>query len=114
MGTPNNWRKSSYSGPGDGNSCVEIADHRTRVAIRDSKDPAYGTLTFPMGAFTPFVEALKWRKSSYSGGGQGDACVEIADRHTRIAIRDSKAPAYGTLTFPMGAFTPFIKALKSP
>ncbi|WP_406442562.1 DUF397 domain-containing protein [Streptomyces sp. NBC_01613] len=59
MDTLDNWRKSSYSGPGDGDSCVEIADNRTRVAIRDSKDPAYGTLTFPTEAFTPFIDALK-------------------------------------------------------
>jgi hypothetical protein len=54
-----------------------------------------------------------WRKSSYSGGGQGDACVEIANRRPRIAIRDSKAPARATLSFPAGAFATFIEALKS-
>jgi hypothetical protein len=59
MDTPDNWRKSSYSGPGDGDSCVEIADRRTHIGIRDSKAPAYGILSFPPGAFTPFIEALK-------------------------------------------------------
>ncbi|WP_327696958.1 DUF397 domain-containing protein [Streptomyces sp. NBC_00459] len=59
MGTLDNWQKSSYSSFGDGDSCVEIADHRARVAVRDSKNPAYGTLTFPTGAFTCFVETLK-------------------------------------------------------
>ncbi|MET7284682.1 DUF397 domain-containing protein [Streptomyces sp. NPDC005573] len=59
MDTPDNWRKSSYSGPGDGDSCVEIATRSSRIAIRDSKDPAAGTLTVPAAAFTPFVEALK-------------------------------------------------------
>ncbi|MGW1803727.1 DUF397 domain-containing protein [Streptomyces sp. NPDC002078] len=54
-----NWRKSSYSGPGDGNECVEIANTRTRVAIRDSKDPAVGTLTVPAGSFALFIGALK-------------------------------------------------------
>ncbi|MFF7123741.1 DUF397 domain-containing protein [Streptomyces sp. NPDC008240] len=54
-----NWRKSSYSGPDDGNDCVEIANSPTRIAIRDSKDPAFGILTFPAEAFTPFIEALK-------------------------------------------------------
>ncbi|GHD99176.1 DUF397 domain-containing protein [Streptomyces alanosinicus] len=56
-----NWRKSSYSGPGDGNECVEIATTRTRVAIRDSKIPAHRTLTFPAPAFTTFLEAVKKR-----------------------------------------------------
>ncbi|NEC92156.1 DUF397 domain-containing protein [Streptomyces sp. SID12501] len=59
MTTLGAWRKSSYSSFGDGDSCVEIADHRARVAVRDSKDPAYGTLTFPTVAFAPFVESVK-------------------------------------------------------
>ncbi|CQR63963.1 DUF397 domain-containing protein [Streptomyces leeuwenhoekii] len=53
------WRKSSYSGEGDGNDCVEIAHAPAYVAIRDSKDPTHGALTFPFPAFTAFVEALK-------------------------------------------------------
>ncbi|MER6103397.1 DUF397 domain-containing protein [Streptomyces sp. NPDC001832] len=53
-----------------------------------------------------------WQKSSYSGGGQGDACVEVAHRHTRIFIRDSKVPARAALSVPAGAFTTFIEALK--
>ncbi|WP_324783564.1 DUF397 domain-containing protein [Streptomyces sp. H51] len=59
MTTPDNWRKSSYSGPDDGNNCVETADSPTHVAIRDSKSPADRTLTFPTAAFTAFLAALK-------------------------------------------------------
>ncbi|MEU0406939.1 DUF397 domain-containing protein [Streptomyces griseorubiginosus] len=59
MGTPDNWRKSSYSGPGDGDSCVEIANSPTHIAIRDSKTPTRATLTFPPEAFAPFLDALK-------------------------------------------------------
>ncbi|MGV9990895.1 DUF397 domain-containing protein [Streptomyces sp. NPDC003374] len=57
------WRKSSYSGPGDGNECVEIAHRPAHTAVRDSKAPARGTLTFPAGAFGAFLEALKQRSS---------------------------------------------------
>lgn len=57
-----NWRKSSYSGPDDGNACVEIANSPTHTAVRDSKAPARATLTFPAGAFTAFIEALKRRR----------------------------------------------------
>ncbi|QUW84877.1 DUF397 domain-containing protein [Streptomyces mirabilis] len=64
MTTPDNWRKSSYSGGGDGNSCVEIANRRTHIAVRDTKAPADRTLTFPAGAFTPFIEALKTTHST--------------------------------------------------
>ncbi|MFE9096037.1 DUF397 domain-containing protein [Streptomyces sp. NPDC007264] len=59
MSTPDNWRKSSYSGGGDGNNCVEIAHRRTRIAVRDSKAPARATLSFPADTFTAFVDALK-------------------------------------------------------
>ncbi|MEU2282214.1 DUF397 domain-containing protein [Streptomyces sp. NPDC013178] len=59
MTTSDNWRKSSYSGEGDGNDCVEIANLAPRVAVRDSKAPTRATLTFPADAFTTFVEALK-------------------------------------------------------
>ena len=53
-----NWRKSSYSGPDDGNNCVEIVGSRTRIAIRDSKAPARAILTFPAEAFTLFIDGL--------------------------------------------------------
>ncbi|MGW2638719.1 DUF397 domain-containing protein [Streptomyces sp. NPDC001348] len=59
MTDTSSWRKSSYSGPGDGNDCVEIANSPTRVSIRDSKAPARATLSFPTGAFATFVEVLK-------------------------------------------------------
>ncbi|MGW2647871.1 DUF397 domain-containing protein [Streptomyces sp. NPDC001393] len=60
------------------------------------------------------TQAVHWQKSSYSGGGDGNTCVEIAHFDAHIAVRDSKAPTRATLTFPAGAFTPFIEALKTP
>ncbi|MEU5308403.1 DUF397 domain-containing protein [Streptomyces sp. NPDC021562] len=54
-----NWRKSSHSGEGDGNNCVEIATTPTRTAVRDSKAPARATLTFPAPAFSAFLGVLK-------------------------------------------------------
>ncbi|MEV7000098.1 DUF397 domain-containing protein [Streptomyces sp. NPDC093982] len=59
MTTADTWRKSSYSGGGEGNDCVEIATLPDRIAVRDSKAPAHGTLTVPAEAFAPFIEALK-------------------------------------------------------
>ncbi|MEU3037273.1 DUF397 domain-containing protein [Streptomyces jietaisiensis] len=59
MFIPGSWRKSSYSGEGDGNACLEIASSPTRTAVRDSKDPALPALTFPTASFTAFVDALK-------------------------------------------------------
>jgi hypothetical protein len=54
-----NWRKSSYSGPDDGNNCVEIATSPTHVSVRDTKAPARATLTFPAESFAVFLDALK-------------------------------------------------------
>ncbi|WP_329336006.1 DUF397 domain-containing protein [Streptomyces sp. NBC_00663] len=59
MDTPGIWRKSSYSGGGEGNACVEMANLRTHIAIRDSKHPAHGTLAFPPTAFATFLNSLK-------------------------------------------------------
>ncbi|WP_438818258.1 DUF397 domain-containing protein [Streptomyces thermoviolaceus] len=54
----------------------------------------------------------EWKKSSYSGGGEGNDCVEIARVPPHIAIRDSKAPSRAALTFSAGAFVTFVEALK--
>ncbi|MDX3091738.1 MULTISPECIES: DUF397 domain-containing protein [Streptomyces] len=59
MFIPGSWQKSSYSGEGDGNACLEIASSPTRTAVRDSKAPALAALTFPTASFTAFVDALK-------------------------------------------------------
>ncbi|MFI9171905.1 DUF397 domain-containing protein [Streptomyces lincolnensis] len=59
MITPDNWRKSSYSGGGEGNACVEIADRRTHIAVRDTKAPTRTTLSITTAAFAAFVNALK-------------------------------------------------------
>ncbi|MFI6562868.1 DUF397 domain-containing protein [Streptomyces sp. NPDC050534] len=52
------WRKSSYSGD-TGGDCVEVADLRPRIAIRDSKHPAGGVVTVSSGAFSVFLRALR-------------------------------------------------------
>ncbi|NEC86110.1 DUF397 domain-containing protein [Streptomyces sp. SID12501] len=59
------------------------------------------------------TQALNWRKSTFSGGAEGNACVEIANQRSRVAVRDSKDPAHGSLTFPSRAFSTFIKTLKA-
>lgn len=35
---------------------------------------------------------IEWRKSSYTGSGNDDVCVEVADLGGRIGVRDSKDP----------------------
>ncbi|MFF0648646.1 DUF397 domain-containing protein [Streptomyces tendae] len=59
------------------------------------------------------TETLRWRKSSFSGGGDGNTCVEIAALPTRVVIRDSKAPSQGTVTIPVRSFAALIQSLKT-
>ncbi|MFE4170882.1 DUF397 domain-containing protein [Streptomyces sp. NPDC056909] len=78
------WRKSSYSGPDNGD-CVEVAD----------------TITAPLG----------WRKSTHSDP-HGGSCVEVADGVPGIVpVRDSKNPDGPALAVPAPAWSSFIGAL---
>ncbi|MFE7129354.1 DUF397 domain-containing protein [Streptomyces sp. NPDC057638] len=58
---------------------------------------------------------MTWRKSSYSGGDQGQY-VEVADvrAHGGIAVRDSKNPTGPMLMVSPDAFTRFIDAQRDP
>ncbi|MFE9765941.1 DUF397 domain-containing protein [Streptomyces sp. NPDC005808] len=67
MTTPDYWQKSSFSGSGDGDNCVELG----------------------------------WQKSSFSGGGEGNDCVELAATTPRtIHFRESDTPATRLTTTP--------------
>jgi hypothetical protein len=47
MTTPDNWQKSSFSGGGDGNNCVELATTPTTIHLRESDEPAIQLVTTP-------------------------------------------------------------------
>jgi hypothetical protein len=58
------------------------------------------------------VTGARWRKSTRSGG-NGGACVEVADNLAgMIGIRDSKDPAGPVLTFDTPAWRAFIRLAK--
>ncbi|MCE6994690.1 DUF397 domain-containing protein [Saccharothrix sp. S26] len=50
------WRKSSFSSSGE---CVEVAPAGEGFAMRDSKNPAGPTLSFPAGEWRQFLAGLK-------------------------------------------------------
>ena len=54
---PTRWRKSSYSG--GGNDCVEVAGVGDARAVRDSKNPGDGHLTFGAEAWEAFITDIK-------------------------------------------------------
>ncbi|WP_345046636.1 DUF397 domain-containing protein [Streptomyces rameus] len=68
MTTPTAWKKSSFSGGGEGNDCVEVADLGTHISVRDSKAPARAVLTFPAAAFDSFIGGLKEGRPEASMG----------------------------------------------
>lgn len=54
------WRKSSFSGGADPDSCVEVADGYHGVQpVRDSKDPEGPALIFGTDAWTTFIADVK-------------------------------------------------------
>jgi hypothetical protein len=52
------FRKSSFSGT-NGGQCVEVSVRTGEVGIRDSKNPAAGTLALPAIAWTAFTDRVK-------------------------------------------------------
>ncbi|MEV8399119.1 DUF397 domain-containing protein [Streptomyces niveus] len=53
-----------------------------------------------------------WRKSSYSGGSNGD-CLEVADGHPVVPVRDSKSPHGPVLVFSATDWSSFVFAVKA-
>ncbi|KIR64302.1 MULTISPECIES: DUF397 domain-containing protein [Micromonospora] len=52
------WRKSTRS-DSNGGACVEVADLRDGVAVRDSKDRFGPTLAFDARGWRTFIDSLK-------------------------------------------------------
>ncbi|MGW0137743.1 DUF397 domain-containing protein [Streptomyces calvus] len=62
---------------------------------------------------TPDLSTLRWRKSSYSDGGQNN-CVEVAEGLPGVVpVRDSKTPHGPVLRFPATAWTAFLNGFRS-
>jgi hypothetical protein len=51
------WRKSCHSG--DEGNCVEVADLSAGRAVRDSKNPAGGHLTFSRDQWAAFTAGVR-------------------------------------------------------
>ncbi|KAB8166371.1 DUF397 domain-containing protein [Streptomyces sp. 3MP-14] len=61
-----------------------------------------------MRASHPDLSAARWRKSSYSNGGNNN-CVEVADGYPGIVpVRDSKTPDHTPLVVSTHAWQTFI------
>ncbi|MER5383937.1 DUF397 domain-containing protein [Streptomyces sp. NPDC002688] len=58
MTTPDNWQKSSFSGSGDGNNCVELAAGPGTIHLREGDTPATHLSTAP-GPLAHFLHHIK-------------------------------------------------------
>ncbi|MFG3106130.1 DUF397 domain-containing protein [Streptomyces tendae] len=62
---------------------------------------------------TSDLRTARWRKSSYSGNEQGDACVEVCDDFPgTVPVRDSKATTGPVLVMNATSWQPFIDGVK--
>ncbi|PSJ27040.1 DUF397 domain-containing protein [Streptosporangium nondiastaticum] len=52
------WQKSSFSGNGPGNDCVEVAEVHGAVAVRESDDPSR-SITASSESFAALIRTLK-------------------------------------------------------
>ncbi|MFE7034856.1 DUF397 domain-containing protein [Streptomyces sp. NPDC057621] len=57
-------------------------------------------------------EALRWQKSTYSGGGEGNTCVEIAVSPGTVHLRESDSPTTELCT-SMGPLAHLIRRVKA-
>ncbi|WP_396455058.1 DUF397 domain-containing protein [Actinomadura sp.] len=55
---------------------------------------------------------MAWRKSSYSGGADDSACVEVAAVFAGVSVRDSKNPNGAHLSVPRAAFAALVRQIK--
>jgi hypothetical protein len=54
----------------------------------------------------------QWRKSSYSNGTGGE-CVEVADLHAAVGVRDSKQPRGPRIAVRRSAWAGFVAFLRT-
>jgi hypothetical protein len=55
---------------------------------------------------------LKWQKSSFSGGGEGNDCLELASTATTCHLRESDTPATA-LTVTPTVLSQFLAAIRT-
>jgi hypothetical protein len=56
------WRKSTHSGS-NGGGCIEVADHDSRVLVRDTQDRSGLVLRFGPAAWRQFTGQVKGERA---------------------------------------------------
>ncbi|MEW2354450.1 DUF397 domain-containing protein [Spirillospora sp. NPDC029432] len=55
---------------------------------------------------------VQWRKSSYSGGADDKACVEVGRHAQGVGVRDSKDPEGVRLSLSVDQFAGLVEGIK--
>lgn len=58
------------------------------------------------------TQATRWQKSSFSGGGDGNTCVELATISGIVHLREGDAPATELIPAPE-ALAQFLRVIKA-
>ena len=59
------------------------------------------------------LSTAQWRKSTYSGGDGGEACIEVAyDFPGVVPVRDSKTPHGPVLVIGAASWTAFVEGVR--
>ncbi|MEV7136918.1 DUF397 domain-containing protein [Streptomyces tauricus] len=96
------WQKSSYSAGDVDNDCLEISATPATLHLRESDTPdailsptptALNALLTTVKYAPPMPPHAHWQKSSYSGGGGDEDCLEISAAPATLHLRESDTPA---------------------
>ncbi|MEU8959483.1 DUF397 domain-containing protein [Streptomyces sp. NPDC048518] len=58
------------------------------------------------------MKQVHWQKSSFSGGGDGDTCIELSDTGPHLHLRESEDPG-AELQPSVTAISHLLRALKA-
>jgi len=84
------WRKSSYSG-GQGGNCIEVADHDSRVIVRDTKHRLGPILRFTAEAWRRFADQVK-ADASLASSSPAQRALAVSGRPLLLSVRICEPP----------------------
>ncbi|MGW4852771.1 DUF397 domain-containing protein [Streptomyces sp. NPDC004288] len=79
-----------------------------KASAGDASELAWFKSSYSGGTDGESCIEVAWRKSSYSDGNEGDSCVEVAATPATVHVRDSKNLGGPQLALTPGAWAGFV------
>ncbi|MFB7237315.1 DUF397 domain-containing protein [Streptomyces sp. NPDC056269] len=79
-----------------------------KASARDASDLAWFKSSYSGGNDGESCVEVAWFKSTYSGGTDGESCIEVATTPATVHVRDSKCHDGPQLAFVPGAWAGFV------